>query len=124
MNPACAIFAATLLLPLGALAQGAAPGSSTETGGAPEARTVVRAACAHRWWCPTGGIRRERAAEAPSERVEARINQLHAELEITATQEEQWNAFAQDVHRFAAAFQPSYISFSQEQKHTADEVFR
>jgi len=109
----------------------------------------------------------ENAANASSERIDARIRELHKKLHITAAQETQWNNLAQvmrdnaqamvevqkqrsasastgsmtavdvvksyaavieaheaGMNKFVPAFEALYNSMSDEQKKTADALFR
>ena len=139
----CVLLAATLSLPIAALAQHAAAppkpmGPSDD----------------HR---PTGHL--------TPERVEQRISDLHARLHITPDQQAQWDQFAQtmrdnaqrmqqtaqdratkittmnasenmqsyaqiamqhaqNLQNLAASFQPLYASLSPDQQRTADTMFR
>jgi len=52
----------------------------------------------------------------PTERVEARIKQLHAQLKITSAQEDQWNAFTQVMHENAQAMQSQIDQRLQNQR--------
>ena len=140
---ACMSLAATLSLPIAALAQNppAPPKQTTQSD-------------THR---PAG--------QATPDRVEQRIADLHARLHITPDEQAQWDQFAQvmrdnaqhmrqtaddraakiktmnasenmlsyaqiamqhaqDVQKLASAFQPLYASLSPDQQRTADEMFR
>ncbi len=148
------LLAATLTLPVGALAQGTtpAPANPADTSGTGATHPVAPKAEATK----TG--HRE-------DRVERRIADLHSRLKITPAQEQQWDQFAQvmrdnarqmdktyqerfervqqmsavdnmqsyaqiaeshaqDVQKLVPAFQALYDTMSAEQKHTADQVFR
>ena len=53
----------------------------------------------------------------PTERVETRIKQLHAQLKITPDQEDKWNAFAQVMRENAQAMQSQIEQRQQNQQH-------
>ncbi len=148
------LLAATLALPVGAWAQGAAPAPANpaDTSGTSATR-------------PAAPMKDAAKANRHEDRVERRITDLHARLKITPAQEQQWSQFAQvmrdnarqmdedfqqrsqhvqemsaldnmqsyakiaeahaqDVQKLVPAFEALYNSMSAEQKHTADQVFR
>ncbi len=54
--------------------------------------------------------------EQPTQRVEQRIRQLHAELKITPQQEDKWNAFADVMRQNAQAMQSQIQQRAQNQR--------
>jgi len=72
--------------------QVAQAGSSTTAPSTHTKSTKAKSAAVHR-------------SVSPTERVEARIKQLHSKLKITPDQEDKWNAFAQVMRENAQAMQ-------------------
>ncbi|HEX7969504.1 MAG TPA: Spy/CpxP family protein refolding chaperone [Stellaceae bacterium] len=54
---------------------------------------------------PSAGQPTARTRRSPTDRAEARVKQLHDQLQITAAQEPQWNAVAQAMRDDAKAMQ-------------------
>ena len=153
VSAACMSLAATLSLPIVALAQNP-PASAPVTAPAPVPPNQTIQSDTHR---PAG--------QPTPERVEQRIAGLHARLHITPDQQALWDPFAQvmrdnaqhmrqaaddranklktmnasenmasyaqlamqhaqDVQKLATAFQPLYAALSPDQQKTADVMFR
>jgi hypothetical protein len=165
---ACAITAAATLIGAIVLASPlfAASGdlSQAATAKSPAAREMLAQAASPEAMTPPPAAS-ENATNASSDRVEARIKELHKKLHITPAQETQWNNLAQvmrdnakamvdlqkqrsadtgsmsavdvvksyasvieaheaGMNKFVPAFEALYNSMSDEQKKTADALFR
>jgi protein CpxP len=150
-----AAIATTAIIGLSAFAATAAPPAGDPTATAPSATTSGQSAATHH-----PGVHHNMVGK-----VEQRITDLHAKLQITPAQQPQWDQFiqvmrdnaqsmdqtfqqrvqamptmtatanmqsyallastnAQDVQKLVPAFQALYDTMSDNQKRTADQVFR
>jgi periplasmic protein CpxP/Spy len=89
---ASAAIAALLAMPVGAVAQSAAP-SATTTSPMPAQTTT---------------------AQSAEQRVETHIQQLHAQLRITAAEQPQWNQFAAVMRENARGMDQAFMQRAQQ----------